>query len=134
VWQRGMDMAIGSVVVLLDDASVSRLLVTVAASVVLAGFVHLHSPCQHLWSINHWTKAAYVGTTVLSVYTFLNARGVLADDLARYSWMMVWACIVAGFAAVHCWRRRRYRGEEVGAKTRTSRNSWGPNDVHVELN
>ena len=140
VWQRGVDMAIGSVVVLLDDGNLWRLLVTMGGSLVLTGFVQRYSPCQHIWSINHWTKAAYVGTAVLSVYTYLNALGLLADDMARYSWMMVWACIVAGFAAAHCRRRRRHRGEEEGAKTeaktvamtRTSRNSW--DDVYVELN
>ena len=59
----------------LSEASVIRLAIVLVCQTLLIGFIQLKSPCQHVWGVNHWTKASYCGVVVLSVYTYLNGNG-----------------------------------------------------------
>jgi hypothetical protein len=106
VWQQAVEMAIGTASVALSEASVIRLAIVLVCQTLLIGFIQLKSPCQHVWGVNHWTKASYCGVVVLSVYTYLNGNGWVETPWAKYSWLFVWLAIVILFAGAHCRRRR----------------------------
>jgi hypothetical protein len=76
-------------------------------NVALVAFIHFKSPCQHLWAVNHWAKASHMGVTILSIYTFLNGQGWLANDLVRFSWGFAWLGIVLLFLIGHLCHRRK---------------------------
>ena len=107
VWQIGTDMAIGAATVALPESSAVRLAIVVLCNVALAAFIHFKSPCQHLWAVNHWAKASHMGVTILSIYTFLNGQGWLANDLVRFSWGFAWLGIVLLFLIGHLCHRRK---------------------------
>ena len=108
LWQIGIDMAIGTATVVFSESSVIRLIIVVLCNLLLALYIHLKSPCQYLWSINHWTKASYIFVVVLSVYTFLNGQGWLQEDIVRYSWMFIWIGLLLVFGYMQF-----YRGKKV---------------------
>ena len=107
LWQIGVDMAIGTATVTFPESSVVRLAIVVLCNLLMAFYIHVKSPCQHLWSINHWTKASYIGVVVLSIYTFLNGQGWLQEDIIRYSWMFVWVGLILVFGFRHFCRSKR---------------------------
>ena len=109
LWQIGVDMAIGTATVTFPESSVVRLAIVVLCNLLMAFYIHVKSPCQHLWSINHWTKASYIGVVVLSIYTFLNGQGWLQEDIIRYSWMFVWVGLIFVFGFRHFCRRKKVR-------------------------
>ena len=107
LWQIGIDMAIGTATVVFSESSVIRLIIVVLCNLLLALYIHLKSPCQYLWSINHWTKASYIFVVVLSVYTFLNGQGWLQEDIIRYSWMFIWIGMLVVFGLMQCCRGKK---------------------------
>ena len=109
LWQIGVDMAIGTATVTFPESSVVRLVIVVLCNLLMAFYIHVKSPCQHLWSINHWTKASYIGVVVLSIYTFLNGQGWLQEDIIRYSWMFVWVGLILVFGFRHFCRSKKVR-------------------------
>ena len=96
------------------ESSVVRLVIVVLCNLLMAFYIHVKSPCQHLWSINHWTKASYIGVVVLSIYTFLNGQGWLQEDIVRYSWMFVWVGLILVFGFRHFSRIKKVRPEVRG--------------------
>ena len=107
LWQIGIDMAIGTATVVFSESSVIRLIIVVLCNLLLALYIHLKSPCQYLWSINHWTKASYIFVVVLSVYTFLNGQGWLQEEIVRYSWMFIWIGMLVVFGLIQCCRGKK---------------------------
>ena len=109
LWQIGVDMAIGTATVTFSESSAVRLVIVVLCNLLMAFYIHAKSPCQHLWSINHWTKASYIGVAVLSIYTFLNGQGWLEEDIIRYSWMFAWVGLILVFGLGHLCRSKKVR-------------------------